>query len=187
MVEYSKRTCKDCGIKMPVPAMFQISRAPLGINGRPLPTRLVWLCKKCHASLEGKLKLEGAHEVRLQTLREASSHKGRDKPPRRRQFTTEELSAMAQEGQAPELMPRSMPPSQLSSVIDADQPAKSALERGNELTTVDWMIIGLMTAFFVAVIFGMIWLVFSGRFTSYLFGAAVFGILLWLFPIGRSS
>lgn len=184
MADYSKRTCNDCGIKLPAPEMRQETRTPLSVSGKPLPTRQIWLCAKCYRSLGNLKKRRSEHEERLQTLREASKHSERDKPPRRRQLTTEELSAMAQ-NVGSELLPRHSPINKLPPKVDEGQPTAPALKEGTKLSSLDYMIMGLMIIFFMTIICGLIWFVFSINFTEFMVGAAVFGIFLWLFPIQK--
>ena len=53
MAQYSKRTCKGCGIKLPQPNMICFIHTPVSVNGSPLASREAWHCFNCHYPKNG--------------------------------------------------------------------------------------------------------------------------------------
>ncbi len=44
MGEYAKRTCSECGLKLPQPEMEKHLVQPVGVNGNLLAAREKWFC-----------------------------------------------------------------------------------------------------------------------------------------------
>lgn len=71
MAVYAKRTCRDCGIKLPQPEMLRTLDHPVGINGNPLSPREVWVCRLCHSDRDMRAKVANEYEQK----RLAAEHK----------------------------------------------------------------------------------------------------------------
>ena len=73
MATYAKRTCSDCGIRLPQPNMLQLQVSQRGVNGNWLAPRDKWFCLSCVTKRgalqqnlwqESKLRAEKEHHAK---------------------------------------------------------------------------------------------------------------------------
>lgn len=54
MTTYAKRTCADCGIRLPQPDLFQLFVTVQGVTGNLLAPRVKWFCQPCATKRQKK-------------------------------------------------------------------------------------------------------------------------------------
>lgn len=57
MPEYVRRSCSECGIRLPQPEMREAEVQPIGVNGNFLASRVKWYCPSCAAKLPSNRKV----------------------------------------------------------------------------------------------------------------------------------